>query len=427
VKKHDQLTAINSSISKKESLQDQVSVLTCATMPVLRIHRYIVKEISIPALLSLLIFTCVLLMGKIPKIAELIINKGVPARDILQLFSYLLPTFLTITIPLSFLLGILLAFGRLSADSEFIALKASGIGLYNLVKPVFVMAIFFSLLTAWITISVEPASKAAFRSKIFQIASNSASISVKPRVFNDNFKGIVLHTRGMDDKNKIMQDVFISDEREGKTAATITAQQGRFISDPDHYRLTLRLSNGAIHRQPTEGTTSTYQIIRFTNYDINLDLGSQLDNRRRHRQKSGELSWKELHRAIVEAPNDKTRDNLQAEKYERIVIAFAPIVLLLVGIPLGIQSNRSGKGSGFALALIIFLAYYILLSLANTIAEKGILPAVVILWLPNLCFLLGGFWALHSTAIERPLRLIQLSQWLIRQLKSRTDKTSEEL
>jgi len=396
-------------------------------MPILRIHRYIVKEISIPAVLSLLIFTCVLLMGKIPKIAELIINKGIPARDILQLFSYLLPTFLTITIPLSFLLGILLAFGRLSADSEFIALKASGIGLYSLVKPVFVMAIFFSLLTACITISIEPASKAAFRSKLFDIASSSASISVKPRVFNDKFKGIVLHTRGMDDKNKTMQDVFISDEREGKTAATITAQQGRFISNPDQYRLTLRLSNGTIHRQPIKGTTSSYQTIRFTNYDINLDLGSQLDNRRQHRRKPGRLSWKELNRAIVKAPNDKTRDNLQAEKYERIVIAFAPIVLLLVGIPLGIQSHRSGKGSGFALALVIFLAYYVLLSLANTIAEKGFLPAGVILWLPNFCFLLGGFWALHSTAMERPLRLIQLSKWLIRQLKSRTDKTGEDL
>ncbi len=396
-------------------------------MPALRIHRYIIKEISTPALLSLLIFTCVLLMGKTPKIAELIINKGVPAADILQLFSYLLPTFLSITIPLSFLLGILLAFGRLSADSEFIALKASGVSLYHLVKPVLILAIFFSLLTAWITINLEPASKAAFRSKLFQIASTSASVSVKPRVFNDSFKGIVLHVREMDEKTKTMQDVFISDEREGKTPATITAQHGRFITNPNQYRLTLRLNDGTLHRQPGEGGNSTYQIIRFTNYDINIDLGSQLGNQHKHRQKAGELSWKELNKAIVTASSQKSKDNLQAEKYERIVIAFAPIVLLLVGIPLGLQSHRSGKGSGFALALIIFLAYYVLLSLANTIAEKGVLPAAVILWLPNLCFLLGGFWSLHSTAMERPLRFIQLSQWLIRQLKPRADKPGEDL
>ncbi|MCK5826765.1 MAG: LPS export ABC transporter permease LptF [Desulfuromusa sp.] len=392
-----------------------------------RIHRYIIKEISVPALLSLLIFTCVLLMGKIPRIAELIINKGVPAAQILQLFSYLLPTFLTITIPLSFLLGILLAFGRLSADSEFIALKASGVSLYNLVKPVFVLAIFFCLLTAWITISIEPASKAAFRAKLFKIAASSASVSIKPRVFNDKFEGIVLHIREMDENRKIMQNVFISDERERKTPATIIAQQGRFISRPDQYRLTLRLTDGTIHRHSKQGENSTYQIIRFSNYDINLDLGTQLGSRHKHRQKAGELSWKELNGAIVKASSDKTRHNLQAEKYERVVIAFAPIVLLLVGIPLGLQSNRSGKGSGFALALVIFLVYYVLLNLANTIAEKGVLPAAVILWLPNLCFLLGGFWSLHSTAMEKPLRLVQFSRWLIRQLKSRTDKTGENL
>ncbi len=392
-------------------------------MSVLRIHRYIIKEITIPALLSLLIFTCVLLMGKIPKIAELIINKGVPAGDILQLFSYLLPTFLTITIPLSFLLGILLAFGRFSADSEFIALKASGISLYNLVKPVFVLAIFFSLLTAWITISIEPASKAAFRTNLFQIASSSISIGVKPGVFNDKFKGIVLHTRGMDKNSKIMQDIFISDERKGKTPATITAQQGRFISNQDQYSLTLRLSNGNIHRQPANEKNATYQTVSFTNYDINLDLGNKSRKRRRV---GGELSWTELNHEIDKASSNKTRRYYQVEKYGRIVIAFAPIVLLLVGIPLGLQSHRSGKGSGFAMALVVFLAYYILLNLANTIAEKGVLPAAVILWLPNFCFLLGGFWCLHSTAVEKPLRIILFSQWLIRQLRSRTNKTGED-
>jgi len=394
-------------------------------MSALRIHRYIIKEISIPALLSLLIFTCVLLMGKIPRIAELIINKGVPAAQILQLFSYLLPTFLTITIPLSFLLGILLAFGRLSADSEFVALKASGVSLYNLVKPVFILAIFFSLLTAWITIDIEPTSKAAFRSKLFQIAASSASISIKPRVFNDKFKGIILHIQALDENSKIMQNVFISDERDGKTPATIIARNGRFISKPNQYRLTLRLNDGAIHRQSKQGESSTYQIIRFTNYDLNIDLGNQLGSRHKHRQKAGELPWKELNGAIVKAKKNKIKHYLQAEKYERIVVAFAPIVLLLVGIPLGLQSSRSGKGSGFALALIIFLAYYVLLNLANTIAEKGVLPAAIILWLPNLCFLLGGFWALHSTAMEKPLRLIQISRWLIRQLKSLTDKTGK--
>ncbi len=381
----------------------------------IRIHRYILREISVPILLSLLIFTFVLLMGKIPRLTELIINKGVPAVEILQLFSYLLPTFFTITLPLSFLLGILLAFGRFSADSEFIALKASGISLYSLVKPVFLLAIFFSILTAWITISIEPASKTAFRGKLFQIASSSASVSVRPGVFNDEFNGIVLYTRGMDENRGIMQDVFISDEREGKTPAIITAKQGRFISEPGKYNLTLRLSNGTIHRHPDKEKHTTYQIIRFKNYDINLDVSSQLGaNQRRHRSR-GELSWTELHNAIDKATNIKTKLYYLTEKHYRIVIAFAPLVLVLIGVPLGLQSQRSGKGAGFALALMVFLVYYVLLSFAGTLADKGLLPAALILWLPNICFLFGGAWALHRTAVEKPLQLFKFPRRILQQ------------
>ncbi|MBN1958049.1 MAG: LPS export ABC transporter permease LptF [Desulfuromonadales bacterium] len=381
-------------------------------MSALRIQRYVIKEIYTPTILSLVIFTFVLLMGRIPRVTELVINKGVPAAEILQLFAYLMPSFLSITVPLSFLLGILLAFGRLSAESEFIALKASGISLYTLIQPVILLGIVFVFLTGWMTVSVEPSSKAAFREKLFQIASNNLSISLKPGVFTDEFEGLVLFARGTNDQLGIMQDVFISDERNSATPAVITARQGRFISDPDNLRLTLRLSDGSIHRQPEKTAKATYQIIRFTSYDINIDVGGTLDNAKNKYRKRGELSWNELNRDITGTTDKVARNRLLAEKHERIVIAFAPLTLVLVGVPLGLQSQRSGKGAGFALALVVFLIYYVLLSFAGTIADKGILPSAFILWLPNFVFLLGGSYFLHRTATEKPLTIITLPQRL---------------
>lgn len=369
----------------------------------LRIQRYLLSEISIPALLSLVIFTFVLLMGRIPRVTELVINKGVPALEVLRLFAYLMPTFLTITAPLSFLLGILLAFGRLSADSEYIALKASGVGLYTLVRPVLLLAVVFTLFTAGITLFLEPACKSAFRNQLFEIASRTVDINLRPGVFNDDFPGIVMFAGGVTQAERRMRDIFISDEREGQTPAAIFAQQGRFISDPDTQRLTLRLENGSIHRQPrSQAKQDRYQIIRFTNYDINLSLNESGQTGTRRRSHS-ELSWTELNRALSETSRNSARLALLAEKHERIVIAFAPLVLVLVGIPLGLQSQRSGKGAGFSLALVIFLVYYVLLSLAGTVADEGWVPAAVIFWLPNLCFFAGGLYFLHRAAIERPL------------------------
>lgn len=383
-----------------------------------RIYRYILKEISIPALLSLLIFTFVLLMGRIPRLTELVINKGVPISEMLQLFSYLLPTFFSVTVPLSFLLGILLAFGRLSSDNEFIALKASGISLYSLLKPVIILAFACSLLTAWLTISIEPAGKSAFRSTLFQIASSRASVGIRPGVFNDDFDGIVLYARGMDERRGIMKNVFISDERAGETPATILAQQGRFIPDPDNYSMTLHLSDGSIHRQPKTENKSTYQIVGFSSYDINLDMGSQLaPNEGRYRSR-GELSWNGLQKAQSNTKNEKSRLRFAVEMHKRVAIAFAPLVFALVGVPLSLQSNRSGKGAGFSLALAISLVYYLLLSIASTVAGKGLLPVAVALWVPNLCFLCGGSYFLHRTAIERPLKLLpQLANLLPRILR----------
>ena len=382
-------------------------------MSSLRIHRYILKEISLPVLLSLLIFTFVLLMGRIPRLTELVINKGVPVSEMLQLFSYLLPTFFSITVPLSFLLGILLAFGRFSADSEFIALKASGVSLYNLLKPVLILALACSLLTAWLTVSVEPAGKSAFRSKLFQIASSRASVGIRPGVFNDDFDGIVLYTRGMDERRGIMQNVFISDEREGETPATILAQQGQFIPDPDNYSMTLHLINGSIHRQPKGENKSTYQIVGFSNYNINLDMGNQLTAAEGRHRSRGELSWTELQAAQQNSKDEKNQLRLAVEKHKRIAIAFAPLVFALVGVPLGLQSNRSGKGAGFSLALAISLVYYLLLSIASTIAGKGLMPVAVAIWAPNICFLCGGSYFMHRTAIERPLKFFPQLAYLI--------------
>ena len=379
-------------------------VLPCAAMSTKRINRYILREISGPAVLSLLIFTFVLLMGRIPRLTELVINKGVPLVEIVKLFGFMLPTFLTITVPLSFLLAILLAFGRLSADSEYVALKASGINLYSLLKPVITLALLFAVLTGIMTNYIEPACKGAFRSKLFSIASSAGTLEILPGEFNDRFDGLVLLAQGVDEQRGTLQDIFISDEREGELPATIVAQQGQVISNANQLTLTLRLKNGTIHRSTQNQQKQTYQIIRFATYDVALDIGGQLSNKKRRISRS-ELSWGKLQEALKNASSERSRLRLAVELHERIVIAFAPLVLVLVGAPLGLQSQRSGKGAGFSLALVVFLVYYVLLSLASTIAEKGLLPAGIILWLPNICFLIIGIFFLQRTAKEKPVQL----------------------
>lgn len=388
-------------------------------MSTTRIHRYIAREIAVPTLLGLLIFTFVLLMGRILKLVELVVNKGVPLGEILQLFAYLLPAFLVITLPLAFLLGVLLGFGRLSADNEVVALRASGIPIYGMLRPVMLLAVICSLITGWLTLYGEPAGQTAFRDQVFEIASSRANVGILPRVFNDEFDGLVLYAGDVDERRGEMRGVFISDERIGATPAVILANQGRVISDQDQRILTLRLENGTIHRRPVEKKTDTYQVIGFTTYDINLNMGQQLTSGNERQKKLREFPLPELWTKLQSAQTVAERRPITVELHKRFALPLAPLVFALVGVPLGIRSQRSGKGGGFATALAIFMAYYICATFAETLALESGFPIVPTLWAPNLLFFSAGLLLLRQAAKERSLPILERLMDAIKGWRSR--------
>lgn len=358
-------------------------------------------------LLGMVVFTFVLLLGRLLKLVELVINKGVPLLDIVRLFFSLLPTFLVLTIPLAFLLGVMLGFGRLSADREILALKASGVSLYQMVRPVVLLSLPACLLTAAMTLYLRPASETFFRQQLFDIATSRASIGLQPQVFNDDFDNLVLYANRIDDHSGVMEQVFISDERDSSAPAIIVAQKGRLVSDSRSQKLLMRLEDGSLHRQPQgdAGGDETYQVLRFSSYDVNLDLEQQTTTGKKRRRRIKELSLAELRGAIAAATTEKRRE-LLAELHTRLVLPAAPLLFALLGVPLGIQPHRSGRGGNFALALGVFLCYYLLLSFADTLVADGGWPAAT-LWVPSLLFLLSGLYLLYRAAIERPVTLFE--------------------
>jgi len=380
-------------------------------------HRYILREILAPFILGLAIFTFILLMGRLLRLVELVLNKGVPLVDIIKLFVFLLPSFLVLTLPLAFLLGVLLGFGRLSTDAEIIALKSSGISLYDLSKPVLVLSLLVSLATGALSVWIQPHGDRAFKEQVFHIAHNRATIGIEPRVFNDEFDGLVLYANDVEDKSGLLEGLFISDQRLEQEPSIIIADKGRAIPDPDQFTLSLRLRDGTIHRQLDRKNDEAYQIIDFDSYDVQLDLGSQLRDISERRVKESELSFSELQKLISESEGTQ-RNAYLVEHHQRLVLAPAATLLAIIGIPLGIQSRRSGRGSGFALALIVFLAYYLLFSFAQALGTEGIMPPWLVLWLPNGAFLFSGIWLLHFTAQEKKMAVFErFDEWKRRQVR----------
>jgi lipopolysaccharide export system permease protein len=387
----------------------QVSPLSLKSAPMSnrRISLYIAREIAVPMGLGLTVFTFILLMGRMLKLMELVINKGVPLTEIFKLFICLLPSFLVITLPLAVLLGVMLGFGRLSSESEIVALKAAGISLYGMARAVVVLALIASLITCLLTLFASPAGSRAFRQQIFQVASSRANVGIQARVFNDEFDNLVLYTNQIDERQGIFGGILIFDQRATQHPAVILAQQGRVISDQHALTLTLRLENGSIHRSSTK--KNSYQIVKFTTYDLNLNIAQQLEKSGNPPLKPDEMGFHELFKKPPPGTPDKWQTKLAVEFHKRLILPLAPLIFALIGIPLGIQSHRSGRGGEFSLALAVFLSYYLSLSFMETLVIEAGFPAGISLWLPNLIFLAGGIVLFQQTANEKRYRVLD---WL---------------
>src|SRR5918993_1181581 len=159
------------------------------------IDRYVIREVLWPFVIGLLVFTFMLIIPFLIEYAESFISKGVPMLVVLRVMGTLLPSALALTIPMSLLLGLLVALGRLSADREFVALQACGVSLFRLMRPVAVVAVAAWAATSYALIVSIPSSNQVYREITFDIIAERAEGEVRPWVFFEEFPNFVLYVR----------------------------------------------------------------------------------------------------------------------------------------------------------------------------------------------------------------------------------------
>ncbi len=381
------------------------------------LHRYVFREILVPFLFGLSIFTFILLIARLLKLIELVVNRGVPAANILHLFAYIMPAFLEVTVPMAMLLAILVAFGRLSADSEMVALRSSGLSLYQLITPVAIFVALTTAATAGLSFYGRPWGNRSLRSALYDIARARASAGIKPQVFNDDFTGLVIYAEIIDSTTDQLRHVLVSDEREAGQRNTILARDGIMVSNPKTRTLTLRLRNGSIRTIDTRGSAE-YQT-DFQTYDVNLDLRQALAAAK-DRQDPKEMTFPQLRRAI----NSKRAQHLPigselVEYHRKFAIPCACIVFALVAVPLGVQPVRAARSRGFALSLAMIFVYYILLSAGQALAEHALVPAFIGLWMPNVIFAAVGTYLFGQAAREQTGTQLERLQSTLVSLRAR--------
>ena len=160
-----------------------------------------------------------------------------------RLIAYLFIPFLVYIIPMSVLLSVLLALGRLSADNEITTIKASGISLYQLMVPVGAFSLIAFFLTGAIIMYAYPWGFTALREFAYKIAKTSSEVGIQERVFNDSFEGMIVYVDKIAVRSGNMQGIFISDRRDPDMSTTILAKEAFIGSDPEALAVNMRLYN----------------------------------------------------------------------------------------------------------------------------------------------------------------------------------------
>jgi LPS export ABC transporter permease LptG/LPS export ABC transporter permease LptF len=369
------------------------------------LDRYVLKEVTPSFLLGIGVFTFVLLLNEILRLTQRLVTQSATVSETAGILFNLLPSVLCLTIPMGFLLGVLIALGRLSADSEIVAMRASGVSLYRLLLPVLMTAAVGWLLTSHLIITVLPDSNQRVRQLLFQVMTSQAGTEVRPRVFYDRlFPNLMFLVMDTPTSSEYWQKVILADLANPDSPRVTFAEEGRLLIDRGNRTVSFYLKNAELHQvsqlEPDDyqrqASAELWLPLPTANFfppeDFNIPRGAR------------ELGLAQLQTAYSETglPVYLT------EIHKKFSIPFACYVFGVLGVALGIRNRRDGRSWGFVASLSILFVYYVLIDVGESMANNGRLSPLLGMWAANL--VLGGFAIilLVRAAREAPIRFPSL-------------------
>ncbi len=341
-----------------------------------KIYRVIYQEVLPPWAIALGVLTFVVFTREFGRLVELLIRKNADSFTIFQVVVSLLPSILIFTFPISFLVGTLVGFSRLSAESEIVAMRAGGIGVYQILNPVLKVAVMVMLGTFVLTLVLLPEGNWKLRRLRQEIGVRPVQSQVRPRVFNEDLPGKLLYVEDVDLRTRVWEGVFLADTQEGEKRIVL-AQRGEALFGEDPNRVQLVFAEGKIY-EFQQGDPQRYSLSRFGELDVSVDLPEVepvSEQPKRYADKRLTELWME-----IRTGDDRQVRRCWVEIQRRLALPLAALVFGVLGVTLGISSHRGGRGYGSIVSMSIAFLYYILFATGSELAGEGALHPVVGVW-----------------------------------------------
>lgn len=386
------------------------------------IYTHITKQILATLLMTVAVFTFVLILGNVLKeIVALLVNGQASLGLVLKALGLLLPYVLVFALPIGLLTAVLLFFGRFSADQELTALRSSGVSLINVALPVLILSLLFSGLCASINLWVGPACRSAYKDMIRDLDVRTTANLLTEGTFITEIPGYWLYIGKRDGDD--LEDVRVFILEDGEADQEYNAKKGRIDINEDGGVMQLILYDLIAYLRTPRSTEPDPQATDPIAYNWQWTMMSEFVSdpisieekiKKRRKPKISNMTLTELRRELFlrrsaeeeslkrggngnETGDKKSKSvdmvtPVELQIHRQISFSFACFSFALIGIPLGIQAHRRETTVGVALALILLAIYYAFLILAQSLDTKPHLYPELIVWLPNFLFQgVGGY------------------------------------
>jgi lipopolysaccharide export system permease protein len=378
------------------------------------LHIYLTRQVLATLLMTVAVFTFVLLLGNgLKEILVLIVNRQATLGGVLQAFALLIPFVLVFALPMGMLTAALLVFGRFSADQELTAVRSSGVSLLSLITPILVLSLLLCGVSAAINMEIAPRCRVAYKAMIDEMKTKISATALPEERYirTDDYIFYVGRNDG-----KTLSDIHICQLNSSqKVVAVIDSPHGSLATS--NQATIIQLFDARVFQNIGKegGTESTdmnedkWSEYTMNPYVLTLDFSkaattgrkiglsdmtfSQLQNELRQVEDEfavpvPKMDKKELQQrrtSLAERKKDMTMP-IHVQIHRQVAFSFACFGFTLIGIPLGIQAHRRETNVGIAMSLVLVLIYYSFIILGQSLETRPLWAPHLIVWLPNFIF-----------------------------------------
>ena len=364
------------------------------------IDRYLARSIAVPLVGSLILAAMLLVLDKMLRLFQYVVDAGGPVSVVWRMLANLLPEYLALGIPIGLMLGILLAFRKLALSSELDALRGIGVGYGRLLRVPYFYAIPLMALNLAIVGYLEPWSHYRYEGLRFDLKSGALGAAIKVGEFNRLGRSLTLRIDRSENEGTRLHGIFVQ-MNEKEMAVAATAEHGQFLATDDPDTILFRLEKGRLVQDSPKFTTP--RTLAFDSYDLPISLPVIDEFRRRGGGEADELYLHELWRLGYGggAKGQEQRLMAQSKLHFRLVEVLMMLMLPLLAVALAVPPKRSSSALGIFIGILIIVAYHKVNQYAEQAGAQGRLDPALALWVPLILLSALIVWMYHVLA-HRP-------------------------